>query len=751
MSLPATATATNGLSASGGQVSLGGTLTQPATTVDVNTRSLSFANGAANALSIAAGNVAVDGPLKISSGSPGAGKVLVSDAAGNATWGTAAAGVISASNGLTNTSGNISLGGSLSQNTTLALGSNSLTLGTAGAAVGIFSVSPGSTASVSPTSASSPNWQSFTTTAALAPTAAAFLVNGTGSTASTFTLELRAGTGPAGTLLGSVGSGSVTSATPAFVQVPLSGVSLASGQVYSLVLRVTSASAVTLALGNDSYAGGTAGQSASTPYTGFDFNVQLFGPGPGAGLVIAPTGITSDLSLRLPQGATVNEFSTDGTLAGNADSAVPTERAVKTYVDARTATTPGDNLGNHAATQELRLGFNKLSGGTAAAPGTSWLQLYNAPLATASAQTSPLMRLERNTTSGVKYSNVAEWALGSYGTAIGAQTRLDLNLNDGNTQNPDRTVMTMYGDGEVRVDGRLGMGYKIDNNILIGFGSGNSLVPNLSTSPQQGVANVFLGVASGNANVAGRENTFLGYNAGKENTSSNNTFVGSGAGYVSTTGDNNTMVGQATGAQTTTGQSNTFIGLNAGLSNVTGSGNTMLGNSADMGFANLTNATAIGFRAYVENNNTLVLGGVNGKNGATNPTFVGIGTTAPTSFLEVGGSVAAPFDSGVGPGSGTGVLLGNGAFTYRRNGTAITSIGLPRANTCPGRMYNLINGSGLNAVPLRVGGSLATTGASGANNTIYDDLINNWVTSMGSGTRLTLQSDGSTWIVISRN
>ena len=32
-------------------------------------------------------------------------------------------------------------------------------------------------------------------------------------------------------------------------------------------------------------------------------------------------------------GASVNEFSTDGTLADNSDTAVPTEQAVKTYVD----------------------------------------------------------------------------------------------------------------------------------------------------------------------------------------------------------------------------------------------------------------------------------------------------------------------------------------------------------------------------------------------------------------------------------
>ena len=38
-------------------------------------------------------------------------------------------------------------------------------------------------------------------------------------------------------------------------------------------------------------------------------------------------------------GATINEFSTDGTLAGNSDTAVPTEQAVKTYVTANSFST----------------------------------------------------------------------------------------------------------------------------------------------------------------------------------------------------------------------------------------------------------------------------------------------------------------------------------------------------------------------------------------------------------------------------
>ena len=43
-------------------------------------------------------------------------------------------------------------------------------------------------------------------------------------------------------------------------------------------------------------------------------------------------------NLRLEAGATVNEFSSDGTFSSNSELAVPTERAVKTYVDGEIAT-----------------------------------------------------------------------------------------------------------------------------------------------------------------------------------------------------------------------------------------------------------------------------------------------------------------------------------------------------------------------------------------------------------------------------
>lgn len=249
-------------------------------------------------------------------------------------------------------------------------------------------------------------------------------------------------------------------------------------------------------------------------------------------------------ALRLLSGAAVNEFSTDGTLGGNADVAVPTEKAVRTYVDGKVATA-ADNLGNHTATQNLNL-TNKLlvgNGGTAGlgissagyvglgagtantrlsiSPGTTEpkITLYDGgstsahygfgissgqlnyhvssaggdhvfyaggkngagtgvtellriggdgkvgigtstpaqlldvsgPAATATVNTAPLLRLSRPTTSGVKYAHAAELHLGSYGTTISSQSQLDFRLNNGNTNNPDRTVLTLLGSGNVGI------------------------------------------------------------------------------------------------------------------------------------------------------------------------------------------------------------------------------------------------------------------------------------------------------------
>jgi hypothetical protein len=109
-------------------------------------------------------------------------------------------------------------------------------------------------------------------------------------------------------------------------------------------------------------------------------------------------------------------------------------------------TKSGDNLGNHTARQNLNLGSNLITGG-----GPAGLGVANAPLATASVQTQPLLRLIRPTTTNVKWPNELQIGLGSYGTSSNSQSRADFSLIDGSNSVPDRTVLTLLGNGRVGI------------------------------------------------------------------------------------------------------------------------------------------------------------------------------------------------------------------------------------------------------------------------------------------------------------
>jgi hypothetical protein len=85
-----------------------------------------------------------------------------------------------------------------------------------------------------------------------------------------------------------------------------------------------------------------------------------------------------------------------------------------------------------------------------------------------------------------------------------------------------------------------------------------------------------------------------------------------------------------------------MLGYAAGYKNSTGSNNLFVGAYSNASSSGLTNAGAIGYRSYVTASNSLVLGSINGQNGATASTKVGIGTTAPTYLLQVNGTAAKP-------------------------------------------------------------------------------------------------------------
>ncbi len=165
-------------------------------------------------------------------------------------------------------------------------------------------------------------------------------------------------------------------------------------------------------------------------------------------------------------------------------------------------------------------------------------------------------------------------------------------------------------------------------NSLFGFQAGiaNTVANNNSMFGHQaglatttGGGNAFFGSSAGIANTTGIQNAFFGYVAGDSNTS----------------GNNNSFYGVGSGGGNSTGAFNVFIGTFAGNANTAGDNNTVLGYNADVGSGNFNNATAIGARASVSQSDSLVLGSINGVNGAAADTNVGIGTSAPAFRLDV--------------------------------------------------------------------------------------------------------------------
>jgi trimeric autotransporter adhesin len=268
--------------------------------------------------------------------------------------------------------------------------------------------------------------------------------------------------------------------------------------------------------------------------------------------------------------------------------------------------------------------------------------------------------------SGAGYSNTS----GNYNNFLGFQAGHD---NLGGNNNNFLGYQAGYSNTGGSYNTFLGnyAGYKSTTgiyNTFLGFGAGNA-----NTT---GSNNTFLGVQAGNFNTIGNKNTFhgygsgfnnstgsnnvfLGYNSGFSSTASNNTFignsagekttvggvntfVGSGAGFNNTSGYHNVFIGRSTAQNNTSGYENTFLGNTAGNVNTTGNKQTALGYLAGPSLNNLSNATAIGHRAQVSVSNALVLGSINGVNGALADAKVGIRTTAPAYNLQVNGTAGKP-------------------------------------------------------------------------------------------------------------
>ncbi|MBK6346530.1 MAG: tail fiber domain-containing protein [Bacteroidales bacterium] len=149
---------------------------------------------------------------------------------------------------------------------------------------------------------------------------------------------------------------------------------------------------------------------------------------------------------------------------------------------------------------------------------------------------------------------------------------------------------------------------------------------------------VYMGQSAGlNDNLINEfRNVGIGFEALYSNTEGfGNSATGNAALFSNISGTYNTATGINALYFNTSGDFNTGTGFRALFNNSTGDFNTGFGYQANVGPGDLTNATAIGARARVEQSNSLVLGSIDGVNGATADVNVGIGTTTPDNKLDL--------------------------------------------------------------------------------------------------------------------
>jgi hypothetical protein len=210
---------------------------------------------------------------------------------------------------------------------------------------------------------------------------------------------------------------------------------------------------------------------------------------------------------------------------------------------------------------------------------------------------------KRNTFWGYQAGNATTSSTtGEFNVAIGSQSLYTNTSGWRNTAVGSGALFAnVIGNANTAVGNFALLNNTVDSSTAVGFGA---LSANAS-----GNRNTAIGVGALNSNQTGSHNTALGHLALVANTNSANTAVGS-----------NALTNQ------TTGLSNTAVGRNSGLGNTTGSFNTLVGDHANVGFGNLTNATAIGANAVANTDNSLILG---------NNANVGIGISSPLHKLHV--------------------------------------------------------------------------------------------------------------------
>ncbi len=350
--------------------------------------------------------------------------------------------------------------------------------------------------------------------------------------------------------------------------------------------------------------------------------------------------------LLLYRGVAVNEFSTDTDLGGKypSDAAVPTEKAVKTYVDGNagsgfTGTGTANYIPKWTSASALSSSIiyestNKIGIGTTAP--TSKLVVYGN-----NGQTDDDAIFEVKNDAGqtvfavypkgvrinVAESVVKGKATGSHGGfAVGGFSGKDLN-NAQEYLHVTKDSVRIYLDESKADHGGFAVGgfSGKSSSSLMQIEKKNYFIGQDAGMKTTGDFNSFLGYQAGMNNTTGANNVFIGYWSGLFNqTGKQNVLIGIAAGWLNKDGDNNVYIGNYAGfggALNVGGARNVFIGVKAGalvktaLSNVaigdsaaykitTGEHNTIIGSEAGVNISTAEENTYLGYHSGVSMNGT---------------------------------------------------------------------------------------------------------------------------------------------------
>ncbi len=378
-------------------------------------------------------------------------------------------------------------------------------------------------------------------------------------------------------------------------------------------------------------------------------------------------------TLQLPAGATIGEFSTDGTFTDNSDLAVPTEKAVKTYVDGLVSATTvfsttanvtsnvngdianddfvfGSSLLNYDVGEDNmhRMFYDKSKGAFRAggANSSQWDEGNRGDYSMAWGWSTTASNVkstafgEGSIASGYlatawgNYTNSSGYSATTWGESTSATGTNSTAF--GYWTNSKSYAQTTFGQFNTDVTGTLGSWVSTDRLFVIGNGTsagtpsdalvmlknGNTTLKGTFTLTNggssytlpntDGTAGQML-VTNGSGAVswtsAGTP-TIDGLSDGKSDGSS--VFLGSGAGTNDDGANQNTALGINTLTTNTSGAENTAIGSSALFANTTGFSNTAIGSGAMSANTTGANNTAIGQTAMMNNTtgvDNIVVGG----------------------------------------------------------------------------------------------------------------------------------------------